>query len=631
MWHLDALDLKPETSHLKPCQRRQHGTYCVLFDQTGGFTYACSLMKPLRMPLLSICMAVALAACAAPSPTPTSTPAPVVVASPTPSAVASPVVSTATPTPPAILPTVTPAPRDPLFDPRRISYAYQFTGPEIQAFLEQRGSALAPVRFQVGGRSQSFTDVLVGISSLYSISPKLLLALMELHAGLISSGSSGNFPFAMGYQDGGRRGLSSQLHWAARELRYAVRDYALRNSHDPPPPLVFADGTRQEVNADISFSRYVLARVLAPTTGPGSLDSRLTSLVSAYTRLFGDPRNPPTDWPALAAPFMIRPMANLVPITSFFDHDAPFLRQNGALDTYWGRQETDAAFAYDGHTGWDYAMGPPDKVFAAAKGAVIFAGNSDDGCATPAHAVIIDHGNGYRSLYWHLAEISVEAGQPVAAGDQIGVAGASGCANGAHLHFQVQYLGRDVDPYGWCGSSPDPWAQSPAGQVSVWLWADMPSPCGPPPPGVVVVDDGGPGFSSSGIWQKSDVGYGGGSRYAASSFPGSAAQPWRAASLDPPAFAVWRPHLPAAGRYRVLAYIPYALNGLDESRELRYLIRHSGGESAATMNSESARNWWADLGTYDFTPANALVVGGTLAGDQRRGVWIDAVAFVPVR
>ncbi len=589
-------------------------------------------MKLLHPTLLSLALVVALTACAASAPAPVIPPTPApAAASPAPMASPSSVPPIATPVPAATAAaTAAPALRDPLFDPRRISYAYEFTGPEIQAFLEARGSVLAGVRFQVGGHAQSFTDVLVGLSSLYSLSPKLLLALMELQAGLISGAADSSW--AMGYQgdSGGRRGLSSQLHWAARELRYAVRDYALRAPTDPPPPLVFAGGARQDVSADISFSRYVLERVLAPTTGPGGLGSRLNGLVSVYTRLFGDPRGLPTDWPAPAAPFMIRPMSSLMPTTSFFDHDAPFLRQNGSLATYWGRQETDAAFAYDGHTGWDYAMGSPDKVFAAAKGSVIFAGNSDDGCATPAHAVIIDHGNGYRSLYWHLAEISVEAGQPVAAGDQIGVAGASGCANGAHLHFQVQYLGRDVDPYGWCGASPDPWAQSPAGQVSVWLWADMPTPCGPPPPGVVVVDDGGPGFRSSGDWKLSDVGYGGGSRYAASSFPGRAAQPWRAASLAPPSLAVWHPQLPAAGRYRVLAYIPYALNGFDESRQLRYLIRHSGGESVATVNSEDARNWWADLGTYDFTPANALVLGGTLAGDQRRGVWIDAVAFVPV-
>jgi hypothetical protein len=97
-----------------------------------------------------------------------------------------------------------------------------------------------------------------------------------------------------------------------------------------------------------------------------------------------------------------------------------------------------------------------------------------------------------------------------------------------------------------------------------------------------------------------------------------------------PAVAVWRPTLSRAGRYRVLAYIPYALNGLDESRELRFLIRHAGGESLATADAEDGRNWWVDLGTYELTPETALVSASTLAGDDGRGVWIDAVAFVPL-
>ena len=100
--------------------------------------------------------------------------------------------------------------------------------------------------------------------------------------------------------------------------------------------------------------------------------------------------------------------------------------------------------------------------------------------------------------------------------------------------------------------------------------------------------------------------------------------------MRPPAVAAWRPELPRAGRYRVLAYLPYALNGLDESRELRYLIRHAGGESLATADAEEGRNWWADLGVYELVPGEALVSTSTLAGDDRRGVWADAVAFVPV-
>jgi murein DD-endopeptidase MepM/ murein hydrolase activator NlpD len=596
-------------------------------------------MKPPR--ILSaglLAAAVALAACAAPPPEPTPAPAAPTAgalaptAAPTSPPPAAPT-ATAAPAAPTAAPTATPEPRDALFDPRRISYEHGFNGAEIQAFLEQRGSPLKDVRFQVGGRSHSFTDTLVGLSSLYSLNPKLLLALIDLQSGLVSnpSASPEQFAWALGYRGdgGGRRGLYSQLRWGARELRYAVRDYALQGE-GPPPPLLFADGSRQEVAADLPFSRYVLARVLAPTVSPGGLGARMDGLVNAYTRLFDDPREPPAGWPAPAEPFLTRPMERNFPITSFFDHDAPFLRKDGSTYTYWGRAETDIAFAYDGHTGWDYGMGPPDNVLAAAPGVVTFAGNSDDGCATPAIAAVVDHGNGYRTLYWHLASLAVQAGQMVAAGDVLGMAGESGCAIGAHLHLQVQYLGRDVDPYGWCGAGPDPWAASPAGQVSVWLWRDMPSPCGPPPPGVVVVDDSDAGFLSSGEWQPHEIGYAGGSRFAPGSFAGSAARPWLPAMMRRPVVAAWRPELPAAGRYRVLAYVPYALNGLDETREQRFLVRHAGGESVVAVNAERDRNWWADLGEYELRPGEALVSLSTLAGDDRRGIWADAVAFVPV-
>lgn len=590
--------------------------------------------------LLIAALAALLVACAAPpapAPTPPAPTAGAAVPAPTPTlprlVAAAPSV---TPVPPAATPapTAAPAPRDALFDPRRISYEHGFNGPEIQAFLEAQGSPLKDVRFQVGGRSHSFTDALVSLSSLYSLNPRLILALIDLQSGLVSSTSASpeQLAWALGYRGdgGGRRGLYSQLRWAARELRYAVRDYALRGD-GPPPALRFADGSSQELGADTPFSRYVLARALAPTVSPGGLGPRLDGLVTSYARLFGDPREPPAGWPGPAEPFLTRPMERNFPVTSFFDHDAPFLAKNGTVHTYWGRAESDLAFAYDGHTGWDFAMSPLDRVLAAADGVVTFAGNSDDGCATPARGVVIDHGNGYRTLSWHLASIAVEAGQTVVRGQELGVAGESGCVTGPHLHFQVQYLGRDVDPFGWCGApGADPWAANPAGQVSVWLWQDQPSPCGPPPPGVVVVDDADPGFSSLGDWQPNAIGYAGGSRFAASSFAGSAARPWLPASMRAPIVAAWRPELPRAGRYRVLAYMPYALNGLDESRELRFLIRHAGGESVAVVDAEEERNWWAELGEYELRPDEALVSISSLAGDDRRGVWVDALAFVPV-
>ncbi len=596
-------------------------------------------MKPLPRQFLPLLLILVLVACSAPAPQPIPTPTAIPAAEAPTAAPATPgVTPTAPPAPsaapaPTTAPSVTPIPLDPLFDPARLSYAHDFATPQIQAFLDERSSALAGVRFQIGDSSQSFAETLMGLASLYNVNPRLMLALFELNAGLVSAAapSAEQLAWAMGYRGdgGGRRGLYSQMRWAARELRWATRDYTLRGDQ-APPAVTFADGTRQEFSPEVALNRYVLARVLAPTTSAPGLGPRMDGLINTYARLFEDPRLMPA-WPPPAEPFLTRPLDRPFPITSFFDHDTPFLVQNGSLSTFWGRSETDSSIAYDGHTGWDFALAPPERILAAAPGTVIFAGNSDDGCATPARAVILDHGNGYRTLYWHLSRVGVELGQIVERSEPIGIVGSSGCSTGPHLHFQVQYLGRDVDPYGWCGAEPDPWASSPAGQRSVWLWNDMPSPCGPPPPGVIVVDDNDPGFTAVGAWQLNEVGYAGGSRFAATNFAGSTAQPWRLTDIDVPPIAAWQPELPQAGRYRVLAYIPFALNGLDESRELRYLIRHADGESTARVNAEDLRNWWADLGEYTFNPADGpMVLTSGLAGDSRRGIWIDAVAFVPV-
>jgi murein DD-endopeptidase MepM/ murein hydrolase activator NlpD len=588
---------------------------------------------------LLLVIAVLLAACSQPPAPPQPSPTPVaLVPSATVQAMepVGPSTTAPAPTQPApVLPSATPAPpADVFFHPARLSYTPDFADERIQAFLAEQPGPLKDVRVQIGSRSQSFAAVLTSLSTLYSFSPKVMLALIEAQSGLLTAAqpTGDQVGWALGYQGngGGRRGVYAQLRWGSLELRQAMRDYALGFGKSLPP-LEFADGSQQQVDPSISLSRYVLARVLAPTTSPGNLSPRLDRFLDTYTRLFGDPRPEPIDWPQPAEPFLSQPMEQIVPITSFFDHDLPFLQKNGSLLTFWGRSETDISFAYDGHTGWDYAMAPPDKVLAAAEGRVIFAGNSDDGCATPARAVILDHGNGYRTLYWHLASNDVEAGQLVERGAVLGMAGESGCATGPHLHFQVQYLGRDVDPYGWCNPVPDNWATNPVGQRSVWLWRDMPSPCGPPPPGVIVVDDRSPGFRSSGEWQRSEIGYNGGALFIPTQRGPVANRPFVVRDLARPAVALWQPELPQAGKYRVLAYIPYALNGLNDARDMRFLIGHSGGLAEFVTDAQDDRNWWVDLGVYEFDPAEQPFVStSTQAADSRLGIWADAVAFVPV-
>lgn len=541
------------------------------------------------------------------------------------------------PTAPAEQPAAAPAGQPaasgpaPYFDERRLTYEPGFYAPQIQAFLDTQPGPLKGMRAQVGNRSYSFAEALVGPTSYFSINPKVVLALLEQRSRLLSnpSPSADQLAWALGFQgeNGNRRGLQAQIRWAIKQMLLAKHDYPQYAA------LTYADGSSAPPPPGLSPGEYVIARALAPTSSPGQLAGLLQGFQQTYAKLFGDPRLPPEGWPAPAAPFLAWPLERSAAITSFFDHGGPFLTRNAAegITTYWGRTETDIAFAYNGHDGWDYAAAPPDLVLAAAEGTVVFAGNADDGCAT--QAVILDHGNGYRTLYWHLASVDAESGQQVARGQPIGMVGASGCATGPHLHFGVQFLGRNTDPYGWCAATPDPWQQNPAGAASTWLWSDRPSPCGPPPPGAIVVDAGSPGFLKEGDgWQSVPVGYGGEALFAASLRGVDALGPLSLRPLARPAVAVWRPELPAAGRYRVLAYLPYALSGLEDAQRVRYRVRYSGGEAEVLVSVPDHANEWVDLGTYDFDPRDTpLVSVSNLAEDRLRSVWADAIIWLPAQ
>lgn len=194
-------------------------------------------------------------------------------------------------------------------------------------------------------------------------------------------------------------------------------------------------------------------------------------------------------------------------INSFFDHEYPLLSapslsepipaQNNITSF---RGEFRVNFDYSRHDGYDYGKKAKanngDPVLAAGSGVATYMNS----CGACGNAILIDHGNGYQTRYYHLQKDGLITNIPgqkvnVNTGEQIGKVGATGnvfpaSEAGAHIHFMIIQDKDDngdfednipdgvTDPFGWQSSQPDPWplfnfnylGQQRSGNTSFYLW-----------------------------------------------------------------------------------------------------------------------------------------------------------------
>ncbi|MDR1786025.1 MAG: M23 family metallopeptidase [Spirochaetaceae bacterium] len=94
------------------------------------------------------------------------------------------------------------------------------------------------------------------------------------------------------------------------------------------------------------------------------------------------------------------------------------------------------------HTGIDMAAPAGASIYASLGGKVVTAAYSN----VYGNYVVIDHGNGYQTLYGHMQKSLVKKGSAVAQGDKIGLVGSTGYSTGPHLHFSVYKNGRLINP-----------------------------------------------------------------------------------------------------------------------------------------------------------------------------------------
>ena len=94
------------------------------------------------------------------------------------------------------------------------------------------------------------------------------------------------------------------------------------------------------------------------------------------------------------------------------------------------------------HSGIDYAAPCGTEIFAAAGGKVDIAYN----LILSGNTVVIDHGLGFKSYYFHMKDLAVETGDVLEQGQLIGHVGMTGYATGCHLHFQTSIKNQPVNP-----------------------------------------------------------------------------------------------------------------------------------------------------------------------------------------
>jgi septal ring factor EnvC (AmiA/AmiB activator) len=116
----------------------------------------------------------------------------------------------------------------------------------------------------------------------------------------------------------------------------------------------------------------------------------------------------------------------------------------GRVREGFGRRKHPRFDTYTVHNGIEIEAGPDAEVRAVHGGRVVFA----DRFRGYGLMVVVDHGGKHHSLYAHLADVTVAAGQDVDAGTRLGTAGPEGL-DGPGVYFEMRYQGRPEDPLDW--------------------------------------------------------------------------------------------------------------------------------------------------------------------------------------
>lgn len=308
-------------------------------------------------------------------------------------------------------------------------------GFDTAAFVAERGGWLAGYREYISGASRSGAEVVELAALNYSLSPQLLLALLEFRSGALSQPTLVDEwrVYPLGYLDWQHKGLYMQLAWAANTLNngyYGWRNGRMTEFEHPDGRLERPDPWQNAgtVGLQYLFSRLLPANDYAAAISPGGF-------ADLYGGLYGDPWTAQAHIPgSLVQPIFLLP----------FEPGKPWTLTGGP-HTSWGEGDplTSLDFAPPSvgsgcaeSQDWATAVGSGITVRSEEATVVL---DLDDG----ENLADGDERTGWVLIYFHLAtEDRSAAGLRVAAGDRLGHPSCEGGrATGTHIHIARKYNG----------------------------------------------------------------------------------------------------------------------------------------------------------------------------------------------
>lgn len=243
--------------------------------------------------------------------------------------------------------------------------------------------------------------------------------------------------------------LGLAANWNGLPLTLAPLDAITRQVALLPVPALITPGSYPVTITYSTRAGIPVAHTLSVRVDDGGYESQVISVPADRTDLL-DPARVQTElmtvttaWSGFTTDLVLRrPFSR--PIGVEYATTSPF----GTRRNYDSGVNSTAGY----HTGQDFGAPEGMPVLAPATGIVALAQQLE----VRGNAVLLDHGRGLYSGFWHLSELRVLPGQVVQAGEVIGLVGNTGLSTGAHLHWEMRIYGIAVDPMQYLDEAPFP-------------------------------------------------------------------------------------------------------------------------------------------------------------------------------